>query len=198
MTKNEALKVLGCSYSTLKRYSKKGIIRVYKYEMHGKRNKYNYWDEDVYRLVGKIIEEKGHSVVGYVRVKGAFKADQDNLQKQKNNMREFCTRRGISLEKLYEDRGASTDYSKSGRPAFHELLRDIMSKRVQAVVIDTKCRLTRVAFEILEELCIYHGVDIVIMNPVLEDPYYLEEQSNDLAKLIRDAGLDRVLPNEKK
>ena len=124
-----------------------------------------------------------------MRVKGNVKKDDDNLAKQKELMRHFCTKRGIALEKLYEDRGASTDWSKSGRPAFHELLRDIISNRIQAVVVDTKCRLTRVAFEILEELCIYHGVDIVIMNPVLEDPYYLEEQTNDLTKLITDAGL---------
>ncbi|MFW9948494.1 MAG: recombinase family protein [Candidatus Thorarchaeota archaeon] len=192
MTKNEALAVLGCSYSTLKRYAKKGLIRTYKYEMYGKRGKNNYWDEDVYALVGKKIESKGHSVVGYVRVSGSFKKDLDNLESQKRLMREFCTRRGIALEKLYEDKGHSTDFSKSGRPAFHELLRDIISNRIQAVVIDTKCRLMRVGFELLEEICIYHGVDIVIMNPVLKDPYYLEEQTTDLTKLIERAGLDRI------
>jgi len=192
MIAKEAMKVLGVSYTTLNRYVKKGYIRAYKYKMPKYMGKNNYWDDDVYALVGKKLQEKGHSVVGYVRVKGVFQADKDNLQMQKNNMREFCTKRGISLEKLYEDKGASTDYSKSGRPAFHELLRDIISNRIQALVIDTKCRLTRVAFEVLEELCIYHGVDIIIMNPVLSDPYYLEEQTNDLTKLIRDAGLDRI------
>ena len=186
------MKVLGVSYSTLKRYKNKGLIRVYKYQLPKLMGRNNYWDEDVYALVGKKIEERGHSVVGYVRVKGTVQADKDNLAKQKNLMREFCTKRGISLEKLYEDNGASTDWSKSGRPAFHELLRDIISNRIQAVVIDTKCRLTRVMYEVIEELCKYHGVDIVVMNPVLEDPYYLEEQTNDLTKLISDAGLDRI------
>jgi putative resolvase len=196
MTKSEALDVLGCSYSTLKRYAKSGKIRVYKYEMFGKRGKNNYWDEDVYTMVGKKIT-KDHWIVGYVRVGKRFKEDLAQLQSQKNLMRHFCTKRGIALEKVYEDIGAGTDHSQNGRPQFHQLLRDIMAGKVDAIVIDTKCRLTRVAYEIFAELCKYHGTDIVIMNPVLTDPYYLEEQSNDLIKLISDAGLDRAIPSEK-
>lgn len=197
MTKDEAMNVLGVSYSTLKRYVKKGLIQTYKYQMPGKMNKSNYWDDDVYAMVGKKMT-KEHWIVGYVRVGKRFKEDLAQLQAQKNLMRHFCTKRGISLEKIYEDIGASTDYSDRGRPQFHQLLRDIMAGKVDAIVIDTKCRLTRVAFEILEELCKYHGTDIVVMNPVLTDPYYLEEQSEDLTKLIQIAGLDRALPSEKK
>jgi predicted site-specific integrase-resolvase len=197
MTKDEALKVLGVSYSTLKRYVKRGLINTYRYQMPGKMNKANYWDDDVYAMVGKRMT-KEHWIVGYVRVKHRFKEDLAQLQSQKNLMRHFCTKRGISLEKVYEDIGASTDYSERGRPQFHQLLRDVMAGKVDAVVLDTKCRLTRVAFEVYEELFKYHGTDIVIMNPVLTDPYYLEEQSEDLAKLIETAGLARSIPSEKK
>lgn len=197
MTKSEALDILGCSYSTLRRYAEKGLIRTYKYEIRGKRGKFNYWDEDVYAMVGKRIT-KEHWIVGYTRVGKRFKEDQGKMQGQKNLMRHFCTKRGISLEKVYEDIGASTDHSESGRPQFHELLRDIMKGKVDAVVVDTKCRISRVAYEFFAELCKYHGTDIVIMNPVLTDPYYLEEQSEDLTKLIQNAGLDRAMPSEKK
>jgi putative resolvase len=196
MTKSEALDTLGCSYSTLRRYAAKGLIRTYKYEMYGKRGKLNYWEEDVYAMVGKRIT-RDHWIVGYVRVGKRFKEDLAQLQSQKNLMRHFCTKRGISLEKVYEDIGASTDFSEANRPEFHQLLRDIMAGKVDAIVIDTKCRLTRVAFEMVEELCKYHGTDIVIMNPVLTDPYYLEEQSEDLTKLIQNAGLDRAISSEK-
>ena len=190
MTKWQAMETLGVSYSTLKRYVNRGLIRVYKYEMPKLRGKNNYWDEDVYALIGKKYQ-KDEWIVGYCRVAGNSRPDQEKLQEQKDIMRKFCTRRGISLERLYEDRGASTDYSKSGRPGFHSLLRDVIAGRVQALVIDTKCRLTRVAFEVYEELFAYHGCDIIIMNPALTDPYYLEEQSEDLVKLIADAKLDR-------
>jgi predicted site-specific integrase-resolvase len=196
MTKREALEVLGCSYSTLRRYAAKGLIRTYKYEIRGRRGKMNYWDEDVYAMVGKKIT-KEHWIVGYTRVGKRFKTDLANLQSQKNLMRHFCTKRGISLEKIYEDIGASTDHSQAGRPQFHELLRDIMKGKVDAVVVDTTCRISRVAYEFFAELCKYHGTDIVIMNPSLTDPYYLEEQSEDLTHLIQEAGLARALPSER-
>jgi predicted site-specific integrase-resolvase len=195
MTKTEALNILGCSYSTLKRYAKSGKIRTYKYEMYGKRGKNNYWDEDVYSMVGKKIT-KDHWIVGYCRVSKRFKEDLAQLQSQKNLMRHFCTKRGISLEKVYEDIGASTDYSEKGRPQFHQLLRDVMAGKVDAIVVDTKCRLTRVSIEMYEELFKYHGTDLVIMNPAITDPYYLSEQAEDLTKLIQNAGLDRALPSE--
>ena len=195
MTKAEAMSTLGVSYSTLKRYVKRGLIRTYKYEMPGKRGKNNYWDDDIYDLIGKKMT-KEHWIVGYCRVTRNNRLDQEKMQEQKDLMRQFCTRRGISLEKIYEDIGASTDYSKQGRPYFHELLKDVMQGRVDAVVIDTRCRLTRVAFEVYEELFLYHGCDIVIMNPVLTDPYYLSEQADDIATLIQKAGLDRALPSE--
>jgi len=197
MTKREALAIIGCSYSTLRRYAASGKIRVYKYEMYGKRGKLNYWDEDVYAMVGKRMT-KDHWIVGYTRVGKRFKEDLGQMQMQKNLMRHFCTKRGISLEKIYEDIGASTDHSKGGRPHLHELLRDIMNGKVDAVVVDTKCRISRVAYEFFAELCKYHGTDIVIMNPVLTDPYYLEEQSEDLTRLIQEAGLERALSSEKK
>lgn len=196
MTKAEALDVLGCSYSTLRRYAEKGLIRTYKYEIRGKRGKFNYWDEDVYAMVGKKIT-KEHWIVGYCRVGKNFKEDHAQLQSQKNLMRHFCTKRGISLEKIYEDIGASTDLSEKTRPDLHQLMRDIMKGKVDAVVIDTKCRISRVGYDFFVELCKYHGTDIVIMNPVLTDPYYLSEQADDLAKLIQNAGLDRALPSEK-
>ena len=197
MLSKEAMKVLGVSYSTLQRYVKRGLINVYKYQMPGKMGKNNYWDDDVYALVGNRIK-KDHLIVGYCRVRNRFKEDMSQLQSQKNLMREFCTRRGISLERIYEDIGASTDYSKKGRPGFHTLLQDVMQGKIQAVVVDTKCRITRVAFEIYTEVLSYYGTEVIIMNPVLEDPYYLSEQAEDLTYLVKKAGLDRIKSSEPK
>lgn len=190
MTYKKALEVLGVSYSTLKRYVKRGLIRTYKYQMPHMRGKNNYWDEDVYALVGrKWVEENW--IVGYVRVAGHTRRDSEKMQEQKEIMRQYCTRRGISLDRIYEDRGPGTDFSESGRPALHRLFQDILHGRVQALVIDNWSRLSRVAPELWYLLLRFNKCDLVIMNPVLEDPYYQEEQSEELAALIHRAGLER-------
>ena len=159
--------------------------------MPGKMGKNNYWDDDVYALVGNRIK-KDHLIVGYCRVRNRFKEDMSQLQSQKNLMREFCTRRGISLERIYEDIGASTDDSKKGRPQLHEMVQHVLQGKIQAIVVDTRCRLTRVAFDMYSEMFNYYGTEIVIMNPVLIDPYYLSEQAEDLTFIINKAGLDRI------
>jgi predicted site-specific integrase-resolvase len=190
MTYKKALEVLGVSYSTLKRYVQRGLIRTYKYQMPHMRGKNNYWDEDVYALVGRKWVE-GNWIVGYVRVAGHTRRDDEKLQEQKEIMRQYCTRRGISLDRVYEDRGPGTDFSESRRPALHELFQDILHGRVQALVIDNWSRLSRVAPELWYLLLRFNKCDLVIMNPVLEDPYYQEEQSEELAALIHRAGLER-------
>jgi predicted site-specific integrase-resolvase len=190
MDYKKALEVLGVSYSTLKRYSKRGIIRTYKYQMPHMRGKNNYWDEDVYALVGrKWVEENW--IVGYVRVAGWSNRDTQKLEEQKELMRQYCTRRGISLDRVYEDRGPGTDFSEQRRPALHQLVQDILQGRVQALVVDHWNRLSRVAPELWSLLLKFNKCDLVIMNPALEDPYYQEEQSEDLAVLIQRAGLER-------
>lgn len=197
MTKDEALKILGVSYSTLMRWCKQGKIRTYKYQMRGRMNKNNYLDEDVYKMVGRKYDGD-HKIVGYCRTKFNWKEDQIKMKEQKDLMRKFCTARGIALDQIYEERAHSTDLSMKGRPQLHEMMQEIMKGNIDAVVVDTKCRISRVGFEIWEQLCLYHGCDIVVMNPALTDEYYLNEQSEDLAKLIEQAGLDRSMPSEAK
>lgn len=190
MTYKEALKILGVSYSTLQRYVKRGLIRRYRYEMPHMRGRMNYWDEDVYALVGRKWTEE-NLIVGYVRVKGRSKQDLEKLQEQKEMMRQFCTRRGIALERVYEDIGPGTDFSADRRPGLHDLMQDILNNKVQALVVDRVDRLSRVGQELWSLWFRYNKCDLVIMNPALEDPYYQEEQSGDLATLIQRAGLER-------
>ena len=191
MTKQEALEILGVSWSSLRRYVDKGLIRTSKYEMPGKRGKRNYWDEDVYAMIGRKIH-RGHEVVGYIRVNGVFKEDKEKLLDQRARMRKFCNARGISLDRVYEDIAASTEFSTKKRPALHEMIQRVMSGHIDGIVIDTKDRLFRIGYEVLETMFKYHGTDTIVMNPALTDEYYQKEQSDDLAKLLAQAKIERI------
>ncbi len=191
MTKQEALEVLGVSWSSLRRYVDKGLIRTSKYEVPGKKGKKNYWDEDVYAMIGRKVH-RGHEVVGYIRVNGVFKEDKEKLKDQRARMRVFCNARGISLDRVYEDISASTEFSMAKRPALHEMIQRLMSGHIDAIVIDTQDRLFRIGFELLETMFKYHGTQLIVMNPALVDEYYQNEQSDDLAKLIAQAGINRI------
>lgn len=192
MTKNEAMKVLGVSISTLKRYAKEGKIRVSKYQIPHRMGWNNYWDEDVYALVGRGLRSKGREIVAYVRVKGHSKEAEEKMQEQKKSIKTFMQARGVELDRVYEDRSDSITVHHGERPALSELLEACLRKEVAAVVIDTRCRISRFAFDAYEHIFRYGGVEVIIINKVLGDPYYQSEQSDDIAKVLEQAKIDRL------
>jgi len=63
---------------------------------------------------------------------------------------------------------------------------------VDNVVVETRCRLTRFAWGIFEMLFKYHGVALIVMNKWITDDHYKDEQSTDLARVLKQAGLERI------
>ena len=200
MTYDKAMEVLGVSYSTLKRYVVQGKIRTYDYKIKKYLGKKNYWDEDVYALVGKKRKsDKGlREVAAYFRVNEPTKEGQARMQKQKELVNNFCGARGISIDRVYEDYGSSIFSSIDKRPSYHKLLQDIMLGNVALVVIETRCRLSRFAYSELEEILKYYQVDILVINRVIDDLFYQDEQADDIARMLKKSKLERSVDISKK
>lgn len=192
MTAKEALKHLGVTRKTLDKYVKEGKIRVSKYNMPHKMGWNNYWDEDVYALVGRGLRSKGREIVAYVRVKGNSQEANAKMDEQKRSIKQFMQARGVQLDRVYEDRSDSITVHHGERPALSELLEACLRKEVAAVIIDTRCRISRFAFDAYEHIFRYGGVEVIIVNKVLGDPYYQSEQSDDIAKVLEQAKIDRL------
>jgi len=114
------------------------------------------------------------------------------MQQQQQLAYQWAAKRGLHFDKVYEDWKPASDYN---RPALLQLIEDILKKRVDNVVIETRCRLTRFAFGIFEMLFRYHGVALIVMNQWITDQHYQEEQSADLARVMKMAGLERLEGN---
>ena len=184
MTKKQALAVIGCHSTTLKRYMQKGYIRVTKLP----NGRYNYYEDDVYTMVGKRLSRE-HWTVLYSRVDSTSTKNKIKLEKQQKLAYEWSAKRGLIFDKVYEDFKPASDYN---RPALLQLIEDILKKRVDNVVVETRCRLTRFAWGIFEMLFKYHGVALIVMNQWITDDHYKEEQSTDLARILKNAGLERL------
>lgn len=187
MTRSEAIEVIGCSWSSLRRYAADGRIRTTRLQ----NGKLNYWDEDVYAMVGKKIS-RDHWVVLYSRVNGSGEKAKAKMLEQQRLCYAWCAKRGLTIDKKYEDWAPSTDFSENRRPGLHEMLKDVIGKRVDAVVVETRDRLCRVGWELFKMIFKYYGVELVIVNKVIEDPYYQKEQAEDLAKILDQARVDRL------
>ena len=196
MLYREAMRILGVSYGTLQRYVKKGLIRRYQYQTPKLQGKMNYWDDDVYALVGHKLQRKAgaREIAVYFRVNRNTKEGQARMLEQKRTVMNFCAARGISIDRTYEDWSSSIEAGEDRRPDWHRLLQDIMKEDVAALVVETRCRLSRFAWNEIEQLFRYHQCEIVVVNKVLDDLFYRDEQSEDLARQIEVLKLDRKLP----
>ena len=187
MYTKEALHLLGITTNTLKTWAKKGRIRCEKLP-DGRRL---YWDEDVYALIGKKLE-KTSWVVTYSRVAGTTESDQKVMTQQRLRLQDWCTARGLTPDQAYEDWSPSTELSLAERPGLHQLLQDVIQKRVTAVVVDTPDRLACIGVEIFTELFRYYGVEIIFLNKTISRPEYLAEQERDILILLKRAGVERL------
>jgi len=187
MLVREVMKVLGKSYATVRRWADRGRIRTTKLE----NGHIMYWDEDVWKMVGKKIS-KENWVTLYCRVGGTTESDRKLMAEQQRLLHLWCTARGLVADQIYEDWAPSTEYSLEERPGLHLLLQDIIQKRVAAVVVETPDRLARIGRELIEELCRYYGVQLVYVNKVIQRPEYLAEQEADLHRLLKKAKVDRL------
>ena len=187
MTKKEALEVIGCSWSTLRRYVGRGLIRTTTLQ-NGRKN---YWEDDVYAMVGKRMPRE-HWIAIYCRVNGRSKEADEKLLEQKRLIYSWCAKRGITIDKVYEERGPSTEYTPERRPVLHELMQDIFSKKVDAVIVETEDRIARIGYPMFREMFKYHGVEPIVINKVIEDPFYQAEQADDITRILEQAKIDRL------
>lgn len=195
---NEAMDVLKCSYSTLARYAKKGKIRTSKYEIFGKIGKTNYWDEDVYSLVGRKLQRKAgsRSVVAYYRVNGKTKEDDAKMTEQKRLVNNYITARGARLDEEYEDRCSGARFDIDGRPAWHKLLQDVMLGNVSVLILHTSNRFARFGWEGYREWFKYYEVEVIVLYDFVDDIYYQDEQSEDLAIELHKLKMERSVPKK--
>jgi len=104
MLVREVMKVLGKSYATVRRWADRGRIRTTKLE----NGHIMYWDEDVWKMVGKKIS-KENWVTLYCRVGGTTESDRKLMAEQQRLLHLWCTARGLVADQIYEDWAPSTE-----------------------------------------------------------------------------------------
>ena len=70
------------------------------------------------------------------------------------------------------------------RRDFNEMLSEIISGKIDTLVVENKDRLCRFGFELLEKLCSYYGTQILVANNLTEKNFE-EELTEDLLEIIR-------------
>jgi DNA invertase Pin-like site-specific DNA recombinase len=82
---------------------------------------------------------------GYVRVSGRSQAGEgrDGLPRQRDAIKRHAAAQGLTLARVFEERGVPGDTESLDRPAWVEMLADILSSGVKIIIIERLDRLAR-------------------------------------------------------
>lgn len=107
--------------------------------------------------------------VVYSRV--STSVQKEDLFRQTRILSEHIAAKGHQVGEIFEDIGSGMSF---GRDRFRALLQKIVSNQVDTVYITYKDRVARFGFELFEEICRIHGVEVRVLNATQERDYQTE------------------------
>jgi len=169
----EFSKLIGKSVYTLRVWDKnKKLIPAYR----TKGNQRMYSDAQLNEVL-QISKPINRFNVGYVRVSANHQ--KDDLDRQYEMLEMYLNKQGEEF-KIISDIGSGINYSKKG---LKELLKLISQNKVNKLYISFKDRLVRFGFELIEEICKLHNVEIIVINKS-EDKTDEQEMIEDIMNII--------------
>ena len=173
MKSKEVLRLLKIARPTLTKYIREGIIKIE--VLPNKRYEYN--DEDVYKLLYKGIKRK---TVIYARV--STTKQKPDLNNQIELLKQFCFNRGYTLSAVYSVIASGISFEK--RTEFFEMLDEILEGKIERVVITYKDRLSRVGFELFSHLFQRYNCEIIVISEVGSQKLDSQEIFEEIVSLL--------------
>ena len=173
MKSKDVLRVLGITRPTLTKYVKTGVISVVELP----NGRYDYSEEDVYKFLNKDCSRK---TVIYARV--STNKQKPDLQNQIDMLKQFCFSNGYQVNGIYSD--IASGISFENRTDFFKMLDEVISSKVDKVVISYKDRLSRVGFELFKHLFLRFNTQIIVMSEVGSNKLDSEEIFEEIISLL--------------
>lgn len=169
------MKVLRISQSTLHRHAREGLIRRRKI---GKR--YDYLDEDVYRLLNHGLPRKT-----YIYARVSTPKQRKSLENQIEMLKAWAFANGYQINGIFADIASGINFDD--RKEFFTLLDEVMDYKVDKVIIahKHKDRLSRVGFSFFDRLFKRFGTEIVAVSEVGNKKLDAEEIFEEIVSLLR-------------
>ena len=173
MRSGDVLKLLNISRPTLAKYLKEGRIRAERQP----NGQWDYNENDAYKIFNKGIPRKTFI---YARVSTAKqKAD---LENQTEILKRFCFERGYSINQVFTDVASGISFEK--RKGLFILLDEVLSGRVERVVVTYKDRLSRVGFGLFKHLFEKYNCEIIVMSEVGSEKLDSQEIFEEIVSLL--------------
>jgi putative resolvase len=173
MKAKEVLSILRVSRQTLTAYVRAGHIKVTKNAV----GRYDYNSDSVYTFLNRNIK-RGNYI--YARV--STNKQRHDLFNQIEMLKKYSFDNSIIISGIYSD--IASGISFANRKEFFLLLDDIISGKVNSVIISYKDRLSRVGFELFSELFSKFGTQIIVISEVGSKKLDSEEIFEEIVSLL--------------
>lgn len=173
MTAKEVLRILQITRPTLTKYVKENKLKV---TVKG-NGRYDYDADSVYKMLNKDIERKTYL---YARV--STPKQKKDLENQVQLLKNFCFQNGYRINGIYQDIASGICFDK--RKQFFDMLDEILSGRVNRVMITYKDRLSRVGFELFTYLFEKYGCEIIVISEIGSEKLDSEELLEEIISLL--------------
>jgi excisionase family DNA binding protein len=169
----EFAKLLGITPQTLRVWEKEGKIKPVRTK--GRHRRYD--DEMLREIIFKEKPQVQRKTVLYARV--SSNGQIEDLKRQISQLETFALSRGYCYE-IYQDIGSGLNFN---RKEFNKLVMEILSGKIDRVVLNYKDRLMRFGFELFYKICQPNNTEIIIINQT-EAISFQEELTKDLIAII--------------
>lgn len=189
ISSREAAQRLGVTTRTLGRYIEQGKITPMKNRVNGRV--YIDSDQILYLLGSRVPQDR--LVIIYCRTSpipdhgAAGVSSTSRLRSQLDRVQGYCTARGIRVDEVIQEVRRANRLDDNA-PGLNRIMDLVVRKKVSTLIIETPDRLARfLAWDILERVLIYHGVDIHIIQPKAGRQEYIDEIKEELVDIIASA-----------
>ena len=108
----------------------------------------------------------GVKAYGYLRVSGQSQLEGNGLDRQLEGIQSFTKAKGYEIIKVFKEEAVSGTMDEHHRPAFKEMIAEILRNGIDTIIIESLDRLAR-EYRIQEQLLIYlvsKGIDLISAN----------------------------------
>lgn len=186
ISSREAAKRLGVTLRTLGRYIEQGKIKPLKNRVNGRI--YIDSDQILYLLGSRVPQDR--LVIAYCRTApipdsgAAGVSSATRLKEQVDRVQGYCTARGIRVDEIIQEIRRANRLDDNA-PGLNKIMDLVVRKKVSTLIIETPDRLARfLAWDLLERVLIYHGVEIHIIQPKVGRQEFVDEIKEELVDII--------------
>ena len=167
----EACELLGVHIKTLQKWDREGKIKCVR-TIGGKRR---VPESEIKQILG-IKDKEQRKIIGYVRV--SSNTQKDDLERQIDMIKSYARDLNWNVE-ILKDIGSGLNEKRKN---YKKLLKMVINREVEKVIITYPDRLTRFGFETLKEFFKSYGTEIIVINKKYRTPQ--EELVEDLITII--------------